>query len=82
MNCVTESSELQSALQKKCLPVPGEKLSIIMMCIMPLIVPILRSTEHIRNFVRSSVWKCIDFPNTLYNWKYILFYFILFYCHL
>jgi len=22
----------------------------------------ISSTEYIRNFVRSSVWKCIDFP--------------------
>jgi hypothetical protein len=28
---------------------------------------ILTSTEHIRNFVRSSVWKCIDFFNKLYD---------------
>jgi hypothetical protein len=28
---------------------------------------ILRLSEHIRNFVRYSVWKCIDFCNTLYG---------------
>jgi hypothetical protein len=33
---------------------------------LPLTVTILRSTGHTRNFVRSSVWKCIDFSTTLY----------------
>jgi len=42
------------------------------MYLMPLIVPILRS-EHIGNFVRSSVWKCINFPSTLYGWRYKCF---------
>jgi hypothetical protein len=40
---------------------------------------ILRSTEHIRNCVRSSVWKCIDLSSTLYGWKCKMF---LFYCHI
>jgi len=62
-NCVTESSELQSALPMKWLPVPGEKLSIFLMCVVSLMVPILRSAEHIRNFVRSSVWSCVDIFN-------------------
>jgi len=30
----------------------------------------------IRNFERSSVWKYIGFWNTVYGWKYIIFYFI------
>jgi len=32
MSCMTESSELQSALPMKCLPVPGKKLNIVLMC--------------------------------------------------
>jgi hypothetical protein len=36
-----------------------------LICVMPLMVPILRSTEHIRNFVRSSIWKYINFSNVL-----------------
>jgi hypothetical protein len=36
MSCVTESSELQSALLVKCLPVPGEKLNIVWMWVLPL----------------------------------------------
>jgi hypothetical protein len=38
-------------------------------CVVLLVVPILRCTEHIRNFVRSSVWKCVDFSNTLWGWR-------------
>jgi len=33
MSYVTESSELQSALPKKCLPVPVQKLNIVLMCV-------------------------------------------------
>jgi hypothetical protein len=44
-----------AALPMKWLSVPGEKLNIILMCATPLMVPILRSAEHIRNFVRSTV---------------------------
>jgi len=76
MSCTTESSQLQSPLPIKFLPIPVQKLNIILMCVMPLMVPILRSTEHVRNFVRSSVWKYINFSNTLYDWRYIMFYFI------
>jgi len=47
------------------------KLNIVLLCVVPLIVPILRYTEHISNFGRSSVWKCIYFSNTLYVWRYI-----------
>jgi len=32
------------ALQMKCLPVPGEKLSIVLTCVAALMVPILRSS--------------------------------------
>jgi len=35
----------------KCLPLPGEELSIVLMCVVPLVMPILRSVEHIRNFM-------------------------------
>jgi len=42
-------------------PIPGEKLNIVLMCVVPLMVPILRSAEHIRNFVRYE--RCIQkFP--------------------
>jgi hypothetical protein len=46
-----------------------------LMCVVPLMAPILRSAEHIGKFVRSNVWKCIDCSNTLYGWRY-MFYFI------
>jgi hypothetical protein len=39
----------------KNLPIPDEKLSIILMYVILLMVPTLGSVEHIRNFVRSSV---------------------------
>jgi len=52
---MTESSEMQNTLRVKCLAVPGQKLSIVLMCFVALMTPILRSTEHIKNFVRSSV---------------------------
>jgi len=35
------------------MPVPGEKLNIVLMCIAPLMVPISRCAEH-TNFVRPS----------------------------
>jgi len=56
--------------------VPGEKLHVILVCVMPLMVPTLRSTERIRNCVRYSVWKCIDFSYELHGWRYRMFYFI------
>jgi hypothetical protein len=61
MRCWTESSELQSALPMKRLPTPGQKLNIVLIGVVPLIVPILRSAEHVRNSVRFSVWKCTNF---------------------
>jgi hypothetical protein len=45
------------------------------MCVVSLMVPIVTSTENIRNFVRSNVWKCIDFCNMLYGWRYTTFHF-------
>jgi hypothetical protein len=71
---VCEWSDLQSALLMKYL-VRSKKL-IVMMCVVPLMVLILRSTEHVRNFVSFSIWKCIDFSNTCYSWRNIMFYFI------
>jgi hypothetical protein len=32
----------------KCLPIHGEKMNIDLMCVVPLIVLIMRSTEHIK----------------------------------
>jgi hypothetical protein len=51
-------SELQSVLPMKCLPIPFKKLNIILMCIMPLMVPILKSTEHIKT-LRDPVFENI-----------------------
>jgi len=65
MSCMTVLLELHSVLLMKCLPIHAGKLNIILMCVAPLIVPILRS-ENRRNIVRSSVSKCINFSNTLY----------------
>jgi hypothetical protein len=42
MNCVTESSELQSELPVKCLQVLVQKLNVVLMCVVPLMVPVLR----------------------------------------
>jgi hypothetical protein len=69
-------NELQSALPVKCLPVPGDELNILLMCVVPLMVPILSSTEHLRKFVSSIVRKCIDLSNTRYGWNHQMFYFI------
>jgi hypothetical protein len=66
------------SLPLKFLTEPGRKLNIILMCIMPLIVSTLRSAEYLRNFVMSSVCKCINFSSILYGWIYH----VLFYCHL
>jgi hypothetical protein len=50
-----------------------QKLNIVL-CVVPLMVPTVTSTEHIRNFVRYSVWKCIDFCNTLYGERNMTFF--------
>jgi len=55
MSCVTELSELQSALPMKYLSVPVQKLNIVLMCV------ILTSAEHVKNFVKFTA--C----NTLYD---------------
>jgi len=39
LSFMIESSELQSALPMKCMPVPDEKLSVVWMYIVPLMVP-------------------------------------------
>jgi hypothetical protein len=39
----------------KYFPVPGEKQNIALKHVIPLVVPILSSTEHIRNLMRCSV---------------------------
>jgi len=62
MSCVTESSELQSALPMERWPKSGQKLNVVFMCVVPLTVAILRW-----NLVSSSVWKRIDFSNTLHD---------------
>jgi len=54
MSCVMELLELQDALSINACQYPFEKLNIILICVMPLMVPTLRSTEHV-NFVRSTV---------------------------
>jgi hypothetical protein len=67
MRFMTESLGMQSALPVKYLLVPGEKLNLVLMCIVALKVAMLKSTEHIRNFVMSNVWKSIDLCNTFYD---------------
>jgi hypothetical protein len=49
-----QSSELQSALPVKCLPIPGEKLNIILTCCATNAAHI-RSIDHVSNFMKSSV---------------------------
>jgi hypothetical protein len=70
---VTEPSELQSALPIKRLPIPVQKLNTVLMCVVPLMVPILTSTGHKTNFVRPSVLKCMDFSNKISVWTYSVF---------
>jgi hypothetical protein len=51
--------ELQSALLMKCMPIPGETLNTLM-CIVPLMVPILRPTEVLclkkYQFFQYTLW--------------------------
>jgi hypothetical protein len=73
MRCVTESFELQSALLMKCLPIPGNKLNVVWMCIVPLMVPILRSSKvhclKMYRFLQCSLWfECMYF--TLLSFKF------------
>jgi len=53
------------------LAVYGKNLNISLMYIVPIMVPTLRSAEQISNFMRSSVWRYIDFSNTFYIWRRI-----------
>jgi hypothetical protein len=41
-------------LQRKYLPVPCEKLNVVLMCVVPPVVPVLSSVEHI-----SSEVQCV-----------------------
>jgi hypothetical protein len=77
IRCMTESQELQSELPMECLSISGKKLNIVLICVMPLMVPIFRYIDT-RNFVRSDAWKCINFSNKLHGWRYIMFYLLLF----
>jgi len=52
---VQQNHQTFNVLPMKCLPIPGKKLNIVFICVMLLMVPLLRSTEHIRSFVRYSV---------------------------
>jgi hypothetical protein len=54
LNELHELSELQSVLPMKCLPMPAEKLNIVLMCVVSLMVPMLSSHGHIRSSVMSS----------------------------
>jgi hypothetical protein len=86
MNCMKELLGLQSVLPVKSSPTPGKKLNIALKCVVPRMVPILRSMEHKRNVVRYSVLKCVSFFCTLSDQSYTIFIlfhsFILFYLHL
>jgi len=73
---LTESSALQSALPMKCFSIPGTKLSIILMCVRPIMMSTFRSTQHRRDFVESSVLKCIEFSNINYGLRYIMLHFV------
>jgi hypothetical protein len=54
-------------LHYQCLPVPIQKLNIVFMCFVSLMVPTLRYIKQTRSFVRSTVWKFIDFRLKKYN---------------
>jgi len=75
ISCVAESVELRSALPMISFPTAGEKMNITLMCVVPLMVPTLTPTVHMRNFVRSSVWECTDrkILYNFYNYFSILF---------
>jgi hypothetical protein len=76
VNELCDSSELQSALLLKSLLEPGDKVNIGLMCVVPQMLTILSYAENIRNFVSSSVWKCIDFSMSIHGSRFIMFYFI------
>jgi hypothetical protein len=66
------------------LPEAVQKLNVMLMCVLPVMVPILRPAAHIRNFVRSSVWNVSTSPvHFMAKYIYIYIYiFILFHYHL
>jgi len=45
----------KECITNEMLPIPVQKLNIILMCFTSLMVPILKCNEHIRNSVASSV---------------------------
>jgi len=57
----------------KCLAVPDQKLSIVLMCVVPLTVPILRSVEYMRTSL-GPVIKMHQFLQNILRLK-ALFYF-------
>jgi hypothetical protein len=63
MNCVKESFRTAGCVTSEMFATNWPD-NIVLTCVVSLMVPILGSTGHIRNFVRSSVWKSIDFSNT------------------
>jgi hypothetical protein len=53
--------------------IPGDKLNIVLMYVVPLMGPILRYTEHKKHSVSSNVWNCISTsPIYFYGWRYII----------
>jgi len=62
-------TEFRAAVCVKCLTNLVKKTNTVLLRVVPQMVPVMRSTDHIRNFASSSVWKCISFSNTLYSWR-------------
>jgi len=59
MSCLTEPSELQSALPMKCLPVSGYKLNIVLMCVVQPIgahTDICWARKKMYRFLQSTLW--------------------------
>jgi hypothetical protein len=73
VSCVSESLELQKALQVKCLPLTGHILNIVWMCVVPLMLLILRSTCDIQNL---KMYRYLQYTLWLNIYK------CLFHCHL
>jgi hypothetical protein len=79
VSCVIESSELQSALPMKCLPVPVQKLNIVLMCVVPLTVPywaVLSTKWTLWGPVFENVWISHIYIYIFYGWWCIMIYFI------
>jgi hypothetical protein len=77
MNFVTEPSELQSAVTVNCLLIPGEKLNIVFMCIVPLVVSKLKYPEH----KKLCEFQCLKMYR-FFQYASLLNIYILLYCHL